>query len=451
MTYLDKLLPLILIITLTFFCGATGRTRIGILLCLFFLPYNVFAIRGFGFNAFAIMGLALGYFIKNFITHKSLWKGLFYKKYIILISLSFVLSIFIVLIRQDYSDVSMFTISVKSTSVNFIGTYTLCLFLYIIISKTLKSLEELLVYITAFISSAYYIFLSWAGSFINFLELPDFLQMRHSGGSYERFSGFWGDYELTNEYSFIVLVLSIIILFNKDSKIYQRVISFGAIMISLPLAISTGTRSFIVMSFVFIIVSLVFYLFRSRISVTRKVSFAIVSTLILIVAYIFIARSYLFSRRLEQTLIFIQSGGTDVYTVEKIVNRSYFETYQDILEVGNVAGIGPVFVHSVRGNFMVYHCLYFALIIYFGIIGLIIYLSFFTRMFKDLYKNYRVENKLLPLMLFCLLLSLLVDELKTNFMRKPSQMYIYWFLFAIIAVVNRYFSFPKPKKDINEH
>jgi len=451
LTYIDKIPPLIAIFAITFWCGITDRNRIGILFCLFFLPYNVFAVKGHGFNAFAIMGLAFGYILKNFVAHRSSLKGLYYKNYIRLILLSFALSIVVLLIRQDYSDVSWFGIeSIKSTSLQFIGTYFLCFFLYIIISTKIKSLEELFAYITAFVASSYYIFISWAGSFASNIGLPNFLQMRHSGGGYDRFSSFWGDYELTNEYFFIVLIFSIVVLFSKDSNIYQKVISLGAIIISLPLAVSTGTRSFLVMSFVFIIVSSIFYILRRKISITKKVSFTIVSLLVIIFAHIFISRNILFSGRLEQALMFAQSGGRDIYTVEKIVNRSYLETYQDILEVGGPIGIGSVFVHSVRGSDMVYHCLYYALIIQFGVIGLIIYLTFFARLFKDLYRNYKLENKLLQLMLFCLLLSLLVDEIKINFMRQPSQMFIYWFLFAIITVVNKGFGYTKITKSIND-
>ena len=451
MDLIIRKLPIIAIFAITFWCSISGRDKIGVSLSIFFLPYNLFSFRGFGFNIFAIMGFALGYILRNIVTHRRIWQNLYYRSYIRLILISFGLSIFIVLVRQDYSDVSMFTLSVKSTSIRFIGTYIFCLLLYVIISNTTKSLEELLAYITAFIASSYYIFLSWVGSFISNIGLPDFLQMRHSAGSYERFSGFWGDYELTNEYFFIVLILSIIIFFNRESKIYQKVISFGAIVISLPLAISTGTRSFLVMSSIFIIASFILYILRRRISITRKVSFALISILIMIFAYVFISRSYLFSKRLEGTLILAQSGSRDVYTLQKIVNRSYLDTYQDILEVGGPLGIGPVFVHTVRGDDMVYHCLYYALVIHFGIIGLIIYLAFFTKLLKDLYKNYKLQNNILYIMLFCLLLSLLVDEIKINFMRQPSQMLIYWVLFAVITVVNRGFNFSKPGKAINEH
>jgi len=437
---------------MTFLLGIIGRNKVGISLCLFFLPYNLFSIKGLGFNLFAIMGFESGYILRSVITHKSIWQNLYYKSYFRLILLSFSLSIFIVFVRQDYSDVSGFgLISVKSTSIIFISVYISCLLLYVIIYSTTKSLSELLTFITAFIVSSYYIFLSWVGSFIYNFGLPDFLQMRHSGGGYERFSGFWGDYELTNEYFFIVLILSIITLSNKDSKRSQKILSLGAIIISLPLAVSTGTRSFLVMIALFIIISFILLIFRKNISIARKMSLTFASIIIMIITYFLVSRSYIFSKRFEQTLILAQSGSRNIYIFEKIVNRSYSDTYQDILEVGGLFGIGPVFVHNVRGLDMVYHCLYYSLVINFGIIGLIIYLAFFKKLLKDLYINYKSKSNILYLMLFSLLLSLLVDEIKINFMRQASQILIYWFLFAIIAVVNNGFHFSKSNKDNNVH
>ena len=65
MGFLINKLPIIAIFAITFWCGITGRNRIGISLCLFFLPYNLFDVKGFGFNIFAIMGFATGYILKN--------------------------------------------------------------------------------------------------------------------------------------------------------------------------------------------------------------------------------------------------------------------------------------------------------------------------------------------------------------------------------------------------
>ena len=428
---------------ITLLLTINGNIKQAIYLCLFLLPFDssVFFMKIINTNGCAIAGLILGT-----MTSKPEYLRInFYGKYlfsiIILISFS-IINIFF--LQEDNSALAWdIYFNVKSSSIFFVTSIFLAISFYTILVNFIKDERDLINCMVSLILSVLYFFISFIGSYLYNLNLPIFLQYRISGGdiiakvSKFRFAGFWADYELTNEFMFIIMGLSLWVLFNTKAEKIHKVISFISIIFSLAMSIGTGTRSFLVMLILFSSIITFVFLSSKNVAFSNKLIIGTIISLFSFFTVIAILNSDILYERTMETMENIDTfqSNQSLSSFETALNRNYSQSYAQILETGGVFGKGAFFVSSLNGDIMVYHCLYYQLIINFGIIGLIIFIVFFCKLIKDLFSNikFRTQNSII----FALIISLLIDQIKINFFRENSHMLTYWVLFSFITVINK--------------
>jgi O-antigen ligase len=259
------------------------------------------------------------------------------------------------------------------------------------------------------------------------------------GGAFDRFAGYTGEYGLVAEYLFVITVFSIILIIKNNIPLHRKVIGVIVSWISISIAISTGTRTFLVIYFLFILIFLTI-LFRIKKIRLRNFAIIIIVLFITIVTFISALKGTLLMERFQETE---DIGGEKIVygdQIDNLLNRPYFEEFENVMEVGNIFGVGPLNIVGVRNNAMCWHSLYYDLIIKFGVFGLMVYLIFYTRLLKDLYNkiiNKSGENYYLLAALFVLLVALLLGQYARSYQNQTSFMLMYWLLFAVIAVVNQ--------------
>ncbi len=446
MSYLISKLPqlLFLLIAGTFFLLGLIKSKAGLSLLIFLIPFEGITIRGFAPTVFCMFGYFFGYCFNKSKNHESAWNNVHYRKYLSLIIFSLLLSLFALVFKENYSELNLgFGIysvmpGLKKYMVNIVS----CIMLYIIMTNEVRSHQDILRCIWAFVLSLSYVFISWIGSFVYNLGLPTFLQTRYAGegmtyGWLHRFAGFRGEYGLMSEYFLIIMALSLVLIFSVRGSQHKRLISLIVVIVAVPMAISTGTRTFMVMLLLFTILSVFFLLLKSKLSMSKKI-FMLFMIPVAFAGIFYQLRGTYLLERIEGIAALGQSTSYSASSIDILLNRPYSTTFRDIIEVGGLIGIGPIYVIGVRGNNMSTHSLYFDLIVKFGIIGLIIYFVFYFKLLQGLYKKIRLKNSIPAIILFSLLLPLLIGEYARSYQNQTSFMLMYWFLFAIIACVNKF-------------
>ncbi len=457
MSYLILKLPKLICILFAgifFFLGLTKSKKARYFM-IFLIPYEGAALRGFGFSGFCIIGYFMGYYYAKSRFNETIWKNVHYKKYILLIIFSLIISSLGLALRQDYSDLTLGygVYSIVEPLMRYMANITAAIMLYILISNEAKTHQDILNYIWVFILSLSYVFITWIGSFVYHLNLPSFLQTQYSGGvitySYlDRFAGYVGEYGLQSEYFTIIITFSILLILSSKIKLERKLLLLIAIFISIPMALSTGTRAFLVVLFLFSIIFTSLILFKKRVRLGKRL--LIISSIFIIFAILHnqMRRSYLLERINES----IEIGQSMQYAsdIDKLLNRPYITEFNNVIETAGLFGVGPLHIMGVRGNAMCWHSLYYDMLIKFGILGFLIYLFFYFRLLSDLYKNIKLKGTsqgFISILFFSLLLPLLIGEYARSYQIETSFTLMYWFLFAIIACANKL----KPKIILNNN
>lgn len=434
----------LLIAGIFFFLGLT-KSKKGQYLLIFLIPFEGVGIKGMGFSGFCVIGYFLGYWYAKLKINKGIWRSVHYKKYILLIIISIIISLFVLAIRQDYSDLTLGygVTSIVGPLMRYMVNITAAIMLYILISNETKTHQDVLNYIWVFILSLSYVFITWIGSFVYHLNLPSFLRTAYSGGGVtygglHRFAGYTGEYGLQSEYFMFIIAFSLLLILSSQKKLERKLIPFIAILISIPMAISTGTRAFLVIIFLFAIIFVSLLSFKKGVRLGKRL--LIISSIFIVFAFLQnqIRGSYLLERVTES----VEIGQSIRYTIDidRFLNRPYITEFNNVIETAGLLGVGPLNIVGVKGNNLCWHSLYYDMLIKFGILGFLIYILFYFRLLSDLYKNIRLKGALqsiLPIILFSLFLPLLIGEYARSYQNQTSFMLMYWFLFAIIACVNK--------------
>lgn len=447
MSYLISMLPKFIGILLVgaFFLLGLIKSKKGQYLLIFLIPFEGIVFRGIGLSGFCVIGYYIGYRYAKLKLNESIWKNVHYRKYILLIMCSLLISLFVLAIRGNYSDLTLEygTHSIVGPLMRYILNFTSAIMLYILISNGTKTHQDILNYIWAFILSLSYVFITWIGSFFYHLNLPSFLQTVYAGGAstynfLNRFAGYVGEYGLQSEYFMFIIAFSVLLILSSHKKLERKLLPFIAILIAIPMAISTGTRAFLIILFLFAIIFVSLISFKKRIRLSKRL--LIISSIFIIFAVLHnrMRGSYLLERVTES----IEIGQSIRYTsdIDRFLNRPYITEFNNVVETGGLFGVGPLKIIGVKGNAMCRHSLYYDMLIKFGILGFLIYIFFYIRLLIDLYKNIKIKvssQSIIPIILFSLFLPLLIGEYARSYQNQTSFMLMYWFLFAIIACANR--------------
>jgi len=411
--------------------GLLGKNHLALNLIVLLIPLQTIFFNQFGLNAVVILGYFVGQIFheNNFLF--TILRGVPLRRYIVtiflIISVGILVGHFSSLNRLEW-----FSNSPLSNQFGFIIYNYSAIALCLLIVNHVKSEEDIKSLMLFFNLSAFYTLIAWFGFYYLGNHLPDFIRSVNDGGGGERFSGLWGDYELVVEYCFINLIFALIILVTNPSK-SSKLISLTSLIITLPMVISTGTRSFIIIAGLYAILVLLFILHNDKIHFGEKIRLIYFLIVAGFVVTTLVSQSDILLERFSHTINNYQLFTTykTLNAFEALVNRNYSTAYEAVLEVGGLFGKGSFFVHQVDNDTMVYHCLYFQLIVNFGIVGLIVFVMFFVNLLSGMLRVYLRNKSRLLMMFWILLVVLLIDQVKIDFMRSKPQILVYWMLFGI--------------------
>jgi len=159
-----------------FFLFGLKKSKRGLYLLIFLIPFEGIVLRGVGASGFCVVGYFLGYYYAKLRLNENIWENIHYRKYILLIIISIIISLFMLAIRQDYSDLTLVysVTSIGMPLMRYMMNITAAIMLYILISNEAKTHQDILNYIWVFVLSLSYVFITWIGSFVYHLNLPFF-------------------------------------------------------------------------------------------------------------------------------------------------------------------------------------------------------------------------------------------------------------------------------------
>ena len=448
-----------LFVCIIFFLGAV-KSRKGLYFCVFLMPYEGVVLKNFGLPGFFVISYFLGYFFRSFMIRERFWKNIYYRKYILFIIFAILVSSISFALKKDYSNLMLLSTSssIISPFIRYIYVITSAIMLYILICNEIKTYQDITKFIIAFNLSLSYLFITWIGDYIFHFNLPSLLLAKVSGGGSvaqysTRFAGYTAEYGLTAEYLMIIIAFSVLFIFAQRKMYTTKFISAVTIIIAILMAISTGTRAFVVVLFLFSAI-LLFLLTLVRAISIGKSSAIIISLIIILIFTGYMLKGSQLSERMDESKQIANINKKkfakgNIAKIEKLLNRTYFSAFEDIVDVAGFWGVGPLNITGVNNIAFCRHSLYYDLYIKFGVIGLTIYLTFYLKLLIDLYKKIRLKGtsqRIMPIVLFSLFLPLLLGEYARSYQNQVSFMLIYWFLFAIIACVNKLEPVPDMKK-----
>jgi hypothetical protein len=411
------------------------NSTFGLKLAIFLMPYNYFSLKGFfGVNNAVVYGILFGNLLIYAIRkNKLVVINKIIRKFFYAFFVSLMISVIVIFYgKVNYSEMYFYTMDVLDTTPFFIANLLTGPILFLLIVKDYQIKKDIMLYVKPFLLSFIYFFLSWCGFYLN-ISLPKFISYKMQGTGYTtRFTGFWGDYELTAEIVFIYIILSILFNISHFAKNKLNLFTWFIILSSIFIGITTGTRSLIVLYILYFIVIIYYYVTFRGLNLIRRVFIVIVLSVLIFMAILFMMSDALFSSRINDTLNILKSlQNINLTGLQVALNRNYTDSYLDILEVGRFFGIGPVLVSTFRGSYMVYHNLYYHITLCFGLIGLIIYLFFIGYIeIKAFIASKRLKN-IKIYMLFALIFVLHIDQIKIDYWRDSPTIQIYWYLFAL--------------------
>jgi len=299
------------------------------------------------------------------------------------------------------------------------------MFINIIPINNFSLIQEMMLF---FNLSIFMHLISIIATLLNIEILPSFLVAQEVKNPIEyRFCGLFGGYELFIDYIMIVITFSLWFILKRKYVL----LSYITLIISLFLAILTGTRSFIVVFIIFVFV----YVLLAFIKSERKIKNFL--RVIMIFIFLFIMFEYFTPEIFISTLSF-RSQETLNYigfeNIEKVSNRDWSEAFPIVINQGGVLGHGAFLSTEFFDHYMIPHCLYFDIYSKFGILGILCLIILFINILKislNIWKNDRIRisgKSLFP----ALLIALFVQQIKISSLRYIHTILIYAFLFIVI-------------------
>ncbi|MDP2365900.1 MAG: hypothetical protein Q8M94_19285 [Ignavibacteria bacterium] len=246
------------------------------------------------------------------------------------------------------------------------------------------------------------------------------------GAIVHRFSGTIGDYELTVDYSLIIISLAFISYFRQRELLSIITMSLGAVF-----ALMSGTRSFLVIMAIFLIIIIFYNLPVLRIK--KSLYFLLGTGLIIFSGYYVyteLLQGELIFERWERAYILFQSG----YFLQAS-NRDILSAIPDVLNYVGILGGGSFYFNVINNNEMVSHNLLLAAYAKYGVpgVGAILFLFFyfgFKLVKKISITTGKYRNELVVFL--ALLVSLFAQQMKISALRILPIMLVYCFLFILI-------------------
>jgi len=210
-------------------------------------------------------------------------------------------------------------------------------------------------------------------------------------------------------------------------------LSIASITISLLMGILSGTRSFFVIISIYLII--ITFLFVIKFHMYQKIFkfVTIIFSASMLIYYLIqnFIPSYTIFMRFNKSIEYIREGN-----ITGAVNRNLIEALPIVVRNSGFLGNGSLLIYQIEGDGMVYHNLYYAIYANFGIIGIIILLSLVISSILILYKIMKKTNEKRiaqeSVILFALIISLFIQQIKISATRYVSSILIYAFVFFVV-------------------
>jgi hypothetical protein len=242
----------------------------------------------------------------------------------------------------------------------------------------------------------------------------------------ERYSGFFGDYELIIDYSMIVIVLSLLLIIRDKKIIPNTLIIVSALIVGLL----SGTRSFVILIPIFLLISIAIGYYHKVFNF--RIIFLILGLSFLSFSLSIYLKEISVFRRLESA--FDTAVNKNEYTTAS--NRNFDNVVNKIIQNRVILGDGSLDNFIWQGDAMTSHNLFIHTYSRYGIIGFLTLLILFWKITWSLFyivKNQRNKRTKIEAILFLsLIITLFIQEQKISFIRYLNSMLVYTFLFMLI-------------------
>jgi len=362
-----KYLILILFSSIGFLLTVLNRDKLAVGVMVFFIPFAAHPLADsnfpilLGLNAFLVWSIWLGMKTRTLLTRIGYvsWTHISGKlRYFYY----FLLAGFLIpLAKNDYSDINLGSLSPLESVVNYsLSIFTLILFIKIMVNYgydfEFQDKLKLVFASTCFLQFASFVF--YYGGYGNLV--PRFLLGTDAlAGSYLRFGALLGDYELIADYSLVVIGLAIILYVKRR----WTAVAATACLVSMAIGILSGTRSFIVVLLIFILLVGLLYVARLRLY-HSLFKFTIVGALI-VIAGLYAVDNFTPAEailvRAVQSIEYLKEGD-----IQAATNRNLLAALPDLVKTSGFLGMGAVTIYQIGNNGMVYHNLYYAIYANFG-------------------------------------------------------------------------------------
>ena len=433
-----KYVILIALATLAFCSGLLDKEKYAIYSLIFVLSFKAAPFHNsefpifLGLSSFIIVGISLGRLVRHSVftnSNQDNFKEILLVKKWILFFLF--LSIVLPLLSETYNP--FVHAEMTYSYVHFI-CYIIIIILFIdIMPKDVTVIEKLML---MFNLSVFLQLLSYVAMKFNLSIFPKFLTARSATEiSYYRFCGLVGDHELIVDCFMMVIGFSSWFIYNNKHK----TISFITLITAIVLGIITGTRSFLIVFILFIMVNTILILSKATVLKSKIVTVILLLGLIVFFFNLnfFVGKIDVFQtmyNRTLQSMTLLQGHSIDI---ERFANRKWSEALPIVIEKAGFLGHGAFLSSHFYDHVMVPHCIYFDVYSKFGAIGLLLLIILFINMLKISYKIAKNPNMSKPkeFIFFSLVITLAVQQLKISALRSVNSILIYAFLFMVIYVL----------------
>jgi len=430
-------LVLIFFVALGFILVLLNKDKIAIEILVFTIPFaaHPFTDAKFpillGLNGFLIIGIWLAQTIKKNLFHTQSTKWTVISKKVKYLYYFLIGGILLAFLKSDYSNFNLGRYTPFESIINY-SLSILCLILFIKIMVSYRydfNFQDKLM--AVFILTSFLQFGSFLFNYIGYGHLlPKFLvTSAEFSETYYRFSGLLGDYELIVDYTMVVIGFASILVVKRK----YMFLSIASITISLLMGILSGTRSFFVIISIYLII--ITFLFVIKFHMYQKIFkfVTIIFSASMLIYYLIqnFIPSYTIFMRFNKSIEYIREGN-----ITGAVNRNLIEALPIVVRNSGFLGNGSLLIYQIEGDGMVYHNLYYAIYANFGIIGIIILLSLVISSILILYKIMKKTNEKRiaqeSVILFALIISLFIQQIKISATRYVSSILIYAFVFFVV-------------------
>ncbi|MEA4851611.1 MAG: hypothetical protein VB126_09195 [Paludibacter sp.] len=245
-----------------------------------------------------------------------------------------------------------------------------------------------------------------------------------------RFSGVLGDYELIIDYILIIIALSFSFLAQRK----YILISIPVLITAVFVALSSGTRSFLIVTPVFFgIFFIISFIVNDRSLKNGLLRNLFLLLTMLVILYTIFSNINLpiFDRLTGAFEIFKETGNLNDAT-----NRHITDILPQFISTTSILGYGSLYLNTIQNNEMVSHNVLMHTYAKYGVLGLFSILLLFIKPIYLLFKKIK-QSKILTIkrdsvIYISLLLSLFLQEMKISFLRQQTSMLIYAFIFILI-------------------